>query len=67
MSNARERGAGGDGVIHSGTQRKASVEGVAEGEHVCVCACACVCVCVRVSVMTRVMGKLFKLNFKKLR
>ena len=46
MSNARERGAGGDGVIHSGTQRKASVEGVAEGEHVCVCACVCVCVCV---------------------
>ena len=60
-------------MIHSGTQRKASVEGVAEGEHVCVCACVCVCVCVCVcacvchSVMTRVMGKLFKLNFKKLR
>ena len=33
----------GDGVIHSGTQRKASVEGGAEGERVCVCVCVCVC------------------------
>ena len=30
-------------MIHSGTQRKASVEGVAEWEHVCVCAWVCVC------------------------
>ena len=36
-------------MIHSVTQRKASVEGVAEGEHVCVCAW----VCVRVHTLTQ--------------